>query len=421
VRPPKRVHLPSGRVVTLAVTRIAEPRRRAPKARLFSELVELVESGDLELREGGQTVDVRCLDLRDFHALRAIATRAAWLAEGSIEVDCRNCGRTMTVQPCATFEVGPFSDGELDDAELDATLDLSTPHSIPAVPLGSSAVAKEVTLARLTVERAAPLHRALRRRRLVITDQVVRAMGIEALGPERDPRKIAAALSRCSEAAWRRLGERFLQAHYSPRLGAVTLCPECGARNDVDAPYEREFEPSTSPGQSNDQVFPEFDAFASSAQALFETRSGSGGAQVRLAVDEGVPACDDGGEPLMGAYVPPAGDPAAPVGTAEISVYYRTFRAIWDEDGPYDWEAELEETVDHELEHHAGWLVGHDPMDDEERGEIAREHARIVGTRTAARRDLATFLADLRGFVSRTWPIWVIVAAATLAITVCGR
>ena len=123
----------------------------------------------------------------------------------------------------------------------------------------------------------------------------------------------------------------------------------------------------------------------------------------------------------MGAYLPPGGDPTAPVGTAEISVYYRTFRAIWAEEGPYDWAAELHETLDHELEHHAGWRVGHDPMDDEERSEIAREHARIVGTRTAARRDLATFLLDLRGFVARTWPIWVIVAAATVAITVCDH
>jgi hypothetical protein len=28
---------------------------------------------------------------------------------------------------------------------------------------------------------------------------------------------------------------------------------------------------------------------------------------------------------------------------------------------------------------------------------------------------------DLRDFLVRTWPIWLIVAAATLAITVCGR
>ena len=94
---------------------------------------------------------------------------------------------------------------------------------------------------------------------------------------------------------------------------------------------------------------------------------------------------------------------------------------MWEEDGPYDWKAEVDETIDHELEHHDGWRVGHDPMDDEERAEIAHEHARLVGRKTAVRASVGAFGADIGGFIARTWPIWLIVAGVTFAITVCGR
>jgi hypothetical protein len=204
-------------------------------------------------------------------------------------------------------------------------------------------------------------------------------------------------------------------------MRSIVLCPECGARNDVDAPYEREFEPSLSTAQSNAQSFPDFDAFDACAREFFERHAGAQAKQVMLILDSGVPACDDGGDPLLGAYVPPGGDPSAPVGVAEITVYYRSFRAMWEEDGPYDWESELGETIEHELEHHAGWRVGHDPMDDDERAEITRERARTMGRKAAMRESVGALGADLRDFLARTWPIWLIVALATLAMSVCGR
>jgi hypothetical protein len=178
---------------------------------------------------------------------------------------------------------------------------------------------------------------------------------------------------------------------------------------------------------SNDASFPDFDAFDARARTLFEGCAGGDASgpplaqSVRLIVEGGVPACDDGGEPLLGAYVPPGGDPAAPVGAAEITVYYRTFQAVWDEDGPYDWDGELRETIEHELEHHGGWLVGHDPMDDDEREEIARERVRRIGRAETMRGGLAAFGADVSDFMARTWPIWLIVAAATVAIIAYGR
>ncbi|MGH7294854.1 MAG: metallopeptidase family protein [Polyangiaceae bacterium] len=420
VRPPKRVHLPSGLVVTMEAKPALAPRPRAKAAPLFSELVELVEGGDLRLATEHGPLDVKALELRDFHALRAVATRCGWLAEEPVEIACRNCGAPFTLAPCATFELGPFVDGELDDPELDETLDLSVAHAIPDVLLKGGRPAREVTLRPVTVAAAAPLHRALRRRRFVLSERVVAAMGIVALGPLRDARRIADALTRCSDEAWGAVGDLFLAAHYPLRFASIARCPGCGARNDVDAPYERELEPSGRPGPSNAEVFPDFDAFDAAARDAYARIVGSRAGEVRLVVDGEVPACDDGGEPLMGAYLPPGGDPAAPVGNGEITLYYRTFRAMWD-DGPYDWAAEIDETIEHELEHHDGWRVGHDPMDDEERAEIVRERSRIVGQRAAAREGLAALGGDLGGFFAKTWPIWLIVAVATVAVTMCNR
>jgi hypothetical protein len=421
-RPPKRVHLPSGLVLSLEVKPALAARAPARGAPLFSELVELVAGGDLVLRaDAGRSVDVLSLELRDFHTLRAIATRLGWLAEEPVEIACRNCGEPIAHAPCAALELGPYVDGELDDPELDATPDLSRPHAVPTIRLKDGASAREVTLRAVTAREAAPLHRALRRRRLVLSDRVAAAMGVVALGDERDPRRIADALARCSEEAWGAVGDLFLAANYPPRLASIALCPSCGARNDVDAPYERELEPSRPGAQSNAEVFPEFDAFDAHARAAFERIAGPLAADVRLVVEGGVPACDDGGEPLLGAYVPPGGDVSAPVGAGEVTVYYRTFRAMWAEDGAYDWAAEVDETIEHELEHHDGWRVGHDPMDDDERAEIARERERVVGRRVAMRGSVSALGSDVRGFLARTWPIWLIVAAATVAISVCGR
>jgi hypothetical protein len=108
------------------------------------------------------------------------------------------------------------------------------------------------------------------------------------------------------------------------------------------------------------------------------------------------------------------------VGLAEIAVYYRTFVAMWTEDGPYEWEAELDETIAHELEHDDGWRVGHDPMDEEEHREIAAEHARAAGHKTVARAAARAFAADVAEFLARTWIVWAIIAAAILAVSLCG-
>ena len=60
---------------------------------------------------------------------------------------------------------------------------------------------------------------------------------------------------------------------------------------------------------------------------------------------------------------------AVPERPAEVTIFYRTFRAMWNEEGGYDWEAEIRETIEHELEHHVAFLTGDDPMDEAERDE----------------------------------------------------
>lgn len=407
MRPPKRVHLPSGRVVALETRGQVRPRRRARAAPLFSELADLVEGGDVAV-----DIDLRALALRDFHALRALAMRFGWIEEEPIEIACCNCDAPIRLAPCASLALGPFVDGELCDPELDRTLDLAGAHDVEGI--GS------VKLRDVTAGEASALHRALRRRRLPVTDRVVRAMGIEAVGGERDPARIAESLSSCSDEAWGGVCDLFLRAHYPLRLASIAICGACGARNDVDAPYDREFEPSASGGGGSNAgaVFPDFDAFDARAREAFDRAAAS---DVMFVVEGAAAACDDGGVPLLGSYDPPVADPGVPSRAARVTVYYRTFRNMWDDEGAYDWGAELDETIAHELEHHEGWLAGHDPMDEQERDEIARERTRIVGRAAEVRAGVSAFGQDVRGFVARTWPIWLVVAAFTIAASVCGK
>jgi hypothetical protein len=137
-------------------------------------------------------------------------------------------------------------------------------------------------------------------------------------------------------------------------------------------------------------------------------------------VESGTPAVDDGGEPLLGSYVPPyAGDLATPSRAPTVTIYYRTFRAIEADGGPFDWEAELEETIEHELEHHLFYLRGDDPMDAAERDAIDHEALRLIGRREATRRTLGSFGESIADFTRRTWPLWVI-ALAVLLMTIYG-
>ena len=443
------MQLPTGRIVELATSPRDEPPATGPAPAgtdgpLFARAIALFDSGSVVLRADGARLDVRSVDLRDFHALRAITTRLGWLDEEPIEIACRNCDRPIEHRPCGALELGPFVDRELTNPILDVTLDLGSPHAIPEVRL-AKARARDIMLRTLRVQDALPLFAALGRRGLRVTSQVVLAMGISRIGGEESASKMARALERASEEAWSAVTNLYLEAHYCPRLFSIAMCPDCGARNDVDAPYDREFDytdaarpaergsdamsqqpnhhPRSRATRTNGEVFPTFEAFAERArtvaEGMFEER---GLHAISLIAEGGVPACDDGGEPLLGSYLPPDdGDAANPSRSAEVTVYYRTFRSMWEEDGPFDWDEELRETVEHELSHHEGHLAGDDPMDDEERRQIAVDAAEIVGRRAMARGAIFGLYRDLGDFARRTWPIWLLALIVTVVAAMGAR
>ena len=421
-RLPAKLTLPSGAVVSLGRPDAAEPLVRAPGAALFSEAVRALTPPEarVALTRDSKPLDALSLPLRDFHVLRAVLARSSVVAEIEVELACRNCGEPMTVRPCAALEIGPWADGELGDPELDTSLPFGEPVEIPAIPLGRVRTARTVTFEERTVAQARDLFVAAARERLELTPEVVRAMGITALGTETDAKKISRALAECDDEAFLAVGDAFLAAHYVLRLGAVVFCEACGARNDVDAPYERESGGGGGDGASSRsapvEAFPSFDAFATRAREIAEPMlEGVPGEPAELVLEGGTPAVDDGGEPLLGSYVPPhAGDSATPTQSPLVTVYYRTFLAMWNEDGPYDWEDELTETIEHELDHHISFLRGDDPTDDEERAVIREEAVRIVGRREVGRRAIVGFGASWTDFLRRTWPIWVIAILALL-------
>ena len=406
MKAPRRVQLPGGRVVELVVG--ATPAaRRAATGRRFDETRELFTT-DVRLREEGRALEVGSLSLAEFHGLRAIATRLGWLDEEPVEIRCRNCDAPFAVRPCEGLPLGPFADRELDDDELDVTLSFEEAHDIPELRVGK-ARATTVRFAALTVREAEPLHAALAKPELRVTSEVVAAMGIVALGDARGPRRLARALSNCTDEAFGAVTDLFLRSHYPLRLGGIAACPRCGARNDVDAPYDREFDVRHVDERALASEFPSFDVFDARAHAIAETLLGPLlGSELVLVVEGGVPACDDGGEPLLGSYVPGhEGDAAQPSRLPEITIYFRTFLAVW-KDGAYDWDAELVETLEHELEHHAAELRGHDPKDEEERAEIVREARRLHGAKATARATVRGLFVDLGEFARRTWPLWVL-------------
>lgn len=427
---PAKLTLPSGSAVQLrrgeSEAGAPSPLARTQGAPLFTEVIEALSSGRVALTKSGAPVDVGSLPLRDFHVIRAVLMRSGVVAEEEIEIACRNCGAAMHVRPCAALEIGPWVDAEASDAELDTTLPFGKPIDVPAIALGRVRLARTVTFEDRTVNDAKALFAGAAQPRLDVNEELVRAMGIVALGAERDATKIADALAHCDDDAFFAIGDAFLASHYVARLGCVVFCDACNARNDVDAPYERESGGYGSGGrvphdggEGGDvgaavREFPGFEAFAARAREIARPLMRDvPGEEVELVVDGGTPAVDDGGEPLLGSYLPPHhGDASTPTRAPCVTVYYKTFRAMWNEDGPYDWDEELVETVEHELEHHISFLRGDDPMDEEERAEIADEAVRIVGRREAGRRAIEGFGASWRDFWARTWPVWLIAAIA---------
>jgi len=419
---PQRLHLPSGKLVRL--TKLAAVSSEAsPSSTLFADALHLFEHGFVLEDERQGRIEIDELRLDDFHTLRALACRVGLLSESAVSVRCRNCDEVFETRPSQALELGPFLDGELDDPDLDAPFPFGEPQPIPEVELSDDRKATTVVLSPRTVKQARPLWRALAKPSWELDASLVEAMGIHSLGEERDPEAIAQALSRASEEAFDAVLSIFDDASYPLRLRPDVRCPACAAVVALDAPASREFSLVDALPES-DEPFLDLEAFEARVREIADQVYAERGVTeaVHLVVHTGVPATDDGGVPLLGSYMPGGAEPGTGIlKPPEVTLYYRTFRAIWEEEGPYDLDAELRETIDHELVHHLHYLAGHDPMDDEERALIEEEASRLVGRRELSRRARAGFIADVGEFWRRTWPIWLFAALATAMATVMQR
>lgn len=418
---PKRLHLPSGRVLQIATS---QPTGSHAQSGLFGGALRLFEDGFRLADDKGIAIPVGSLALADFHTLRAVAHRTGLLAESAVSIPCRNCEKSFEARPSEALELGPFIDGELSCEELDAPFPFGEPRPIPEMEIDGRYV-ETVTLMGRTVNDALPLWEKIARASWEFDADIVRAMGIQALGDERRPEVIAAALSEITEEALGAILSYFDEAHYPLRLRVRVACPECKAIDYADAPVEREFPAdATADEAASEEPFLELDAFEIKVRVIADEVYAQRGVTqaVNLLVCADVPAVDDGGVPLLGSYVPEGADPGTGVmRSPEITLYYRTFRAMWEEEGPYDVEGELRETIDHELEHHLHHIEGHDPLDDDERALIEDEHIRLIGRRESVRRARAGFIADVSEFWRRTWPLWVLVALLTVVATLAER
>jgi hypothetical protein len=406
---PATLTLPSGKRITLRA-RAAE----GSKAGLFDAAIAVAEI------EGGSVEE---LSLADFHVVRAALAKAGAIDEEAIDLTCRNCGVAIEgVHASAGLEIAPYLDGELDDPELDALPPPGVPIETRPIAVGRARVVRSVTFDQRTVREAKPMFDALTKDPLVIDARFVNAMGLTALGKIVDPERIARALERADDASFGVVTDAFLEAHYPLRLACDVFCPSCGARNTVDVPPVREFDRSAAPPEEVTPLLP-IDAFVERVHAIGDPLLADLPDEVELVVSDDTPAVDDGGEPLLGSYEPPPPrDALAPQRAPTITIYYRTFAAIEAEEGPFDWEAEVRETIEHELEHHVYWARGEgDPMDDEERAEIAREVVRVVGRGEATRRTFASFTTSLGDFFRRAWPLVALGLVALLLTLAQGH
>ena len=69
-----------------------------------------------------------------------------------------------------------------------------------------------------------------------------------------------------------------------------------------------------------------------------------------------------------------------------------------------DVEAEVRETIDHEVEHHLHHLAGYDPLDEQEQREARRELERTFGKRRIRQAEAASVVAELRTMLKLAVP-----------------
>lgn len=392
--------LPSGRRARVRASRRGTPLESDTvdgRALFAGRALAAMIDGHVVIEVAGRPLDreaILALSTRDFHALREAATRLGAIVSAPEQLTCRNCDEAFTMDPASADLAELEERYEHDDTPT--TLDVQLPRPLR---LKGGGRASEISLREVTVREAMPLWAAVvRPGPLDVTAAVVAALGVVAAGETRDAATLARALSRAPDDVWRAVEQGYLSLAYSDRAFYPVPCPACGALHEVDAPLDREIDADDQHAVSGTETFPTEEAFESLVERVApEVYARRGVQNVAIRVEPGVPDVDDGGEPLLGSYEPRT-DADGDVSTGAeflVTVYYRTFRKMWDEDGPYDLDAELRDTIDHELEHHLYYLDGHDPLDDDERRETRADLERTFGKKTVARAQRRALLTPL--------------------------
>lgn len=402
--------LPSGRVVTVR-------RAGSPEAEpLADDVVEGREifagralralSGERLVVDGLGDDGVLGLTLRDYHALRELAVRVGSIADEVAEYPCRNCDATIRVDPA--------------DADVDEILRRYEGDPAPerdwslgqTVRLPRRRKTRTIRIEPVTVKDALPLWAALAGEGAwTITPEIVRGMGVRSIGDERNPKLLARVLARLPDEVWANVEEAFLGVQYSDRAFLPWACPACGALHEIDAPALREMDGMQRDGGGGEpDRFPTAEDFERMVERIApEVYAERAVRNLAIRVEPGVPAVDDGGEPLLGSYEPRTGGAPEELEFL-ITLYYRSFQKMWTEEGTYDVEAEIRETIDHEVEHHLYYLQGYDPKDAEEREEIRRDLVKTFGAPTVRRYVAAGLVAEVWRFARFAWPFLLALA-----------
>ncbi len=422
---PFEVVLPSGAQATVTCSRADPLPRDLPEA-LRRNLVR-------------STIDLMDAPLADAHVVEAILCAIGGLHREPLEAECRNCKETVQLDGARALPLAPLltppGDPELDPPFL-RTLERPLPRK---VPVGQRAVVESFQLQHRTLADRVRMEAMLAEvEHLPLHARFLRAMGLVALGEVKSPSAMARALEHLDDETfdlvWDAIVEAWDALHYPPRLLSPVPCPKCGARHDVEVPAHRPLPLGRAhvPAPDRDAApFPDLATFrARSAEITQEVLAETGLSDARgleVVVEDGVPPCDEGGEPLLGSYTPtPEADGDVRMGATSpfvVALYYRTFRAMYEEDGAYDVDSEIRETIEHELEHHVGFLRGNDPLDEEERAEIERERTRVTGAQTSDRlaADVGWLFSDFARFWRTTWPIWLLALIAVVLTIAASR
>ncbi|HEX7666942.1 MAG TPA: metallopeptidase family protein, partial [Polyangiaceae bacterium] len=205
---------------------------------------------------------------------------------------------------------------------------------------------------------------------VVTTPAIVKAMGIAKLGDETEPVAIAKALDEATDESWQAVTSLFLQANYSLRLYGEFACDSCHARNDVDAPYDREFFVAPDfmkiapPESVKAKTFPSLAGFAAAAAASAERivpERLSDRVKIDVTPESDAPPSARGTR--RSSYAPASeGAEAESAEPAKITVFYDSFAASCAENASFDWKAELDDAIEHELAHHLAVEKSHEEI-----------------------------------------------------------